>query len=263
MAVRTFVFDLDGVVYRGEQTLPHAVETIASLRRLGHQVYFFTNNSTQTRTKYVAKLSRLGIETDEAHIMTSSYATALYLKEQGAEGKSVFVVGEEGIRVELAAIGMRIVDDEHADYVVVGLDRKFDYDKIATAQHAIMRGAELIATNRDSTFPLEDGLVNPGAGTVVAAVETASGRKAKSIAKPETPAMTEIMHLAGTGPEETVMIGDRIDTDILVGKRVGAITVLVLTGVHTEADLAKFSAEMQPDLVVQHLGEMCDRLGIA
>jgi phosphoglycolate/pyridoxal phosphate phosphatase family enzyme len=256
LAVRAFVFDLDGVIYRGEQPLPGAIETIHTLRQLGHQVYFFTNNSTQTRTSYMHKLCGMGIPVDEEHIMTSSYATALYLDEQGARGASVYIVGGEGINVELTAIGMRVVDGPPADYVVVGLDREFCYDKLMKAQQAIFKGAQFIATNRDTTFPLEDGLVAPGSGSIVAAVEAASGVKPVTIAKPETPALLEIMHLAHSTPQDTVVVGDRLDTDILVGKRAGTITVLVLTGISKEADVAAAPAEMRPEVVVNYLPEM-------
>ena len=258
--IRTFVLDLDGVVYRGKQPLPGAVETIEALRRLGHQVYFFTNNSTKTRITYQQKLQSMGIPADLEHIMTSSYATALYLEEQGAQGKSVLVVGREGIREELKAVGMVISDDEKVDYVVVGMDRDFCYDTLTKAQHAIMGGATFIATNRDASFPMEGGMVVPGGGALVAAIEVASGTKPILIGKPETPAMMEVLHLAHATPKDAVIVGDRLDTDILVGKRIGALSVLVLTGVTKEEDLAKAPAEMQPDIVVKSLPEMLDKL---
>lgn len=256
MSVRTFVFDLDGVVYRGEQALPGAVDTIETLRRLGHQVYFLTNNSTQTRTTYANKLRGMGIPVDEEHIMTSSYATALYLIEQGAEGKSAFVVGEEGIRKELEAVGLRVVTEAPADYLVVGMDKSFNYDTLLRAQHAILGGAEFIATNRDTTYPLEAGLIVPGGGALVAAIEVASGVQPLVIGKPEPHTMNAILELAGCSPEEAVIVGDRLDTDVLLGKRVGSPTVLVLTGVTTERDLEQAPLELRPDVVVRALPEI-------
>ena len=260
MAVRTFVFDLDGVVYRGAQPLPGAVDTIATLRQLGHQVYFFTNNSTQTRTSYTEKLRNMGIPVDEEHIMTSSYATALYFMEQGAQGRSVFVVGEEGISVELSAAGMKIVEDgEKADYVVVGMDRQFTYEKLKKAQQAIFHGAKFIATNRDNTFPLEEGLVVPGGGAIVSAIEAASGVTPILIGKPEVYAMRKVLDLAGASPKDSIIIGDRLDTDVLVGKRLGALTVLALTGVTTEKDLESAPPELQPDIVIRNLPEILEK----
>jgi len=265
LAVRTFVFDLDGVVYRGEQPLPGAVDTIETLRRLGHQVYFFTNNSTQTRTSYAEKLQRMGIPADEEHIMTSAYATALYLKEQGAQGASVVVVGEEGPREELKAIGVRLVEDglnEKVDYVVVGLDRKFDYRTLTKAQQAILRGAKFIATNRDAAFPLEDGLVVPGGGALVAAIEVATGVTPVLIGKPETYAMRKLLELAHASPEDSVIVGDRLDTDVLLGKRLGATTVLVLTGVTSERELESAPPELRPDIVIHSLPELLKELNV-
>lgn len=279
MAVRTFVFDLDGVVYRGEQPLPGAVDTIQNLRQLGHQVRFFTNNSTQTRTTYANKLSRMGIDVDEAHIMTSSYATALYLTEIGAGGGSVLIVGEEGIEVEMKAIGMRIVKKperptsnvelptsnekhelRHVDFVVVGLDRSFCYETLMRAQQAIFHGAKFIATNRDSTFPLEEGLIAPGGGTIVSALETATGVRPMVIGKPETYAMQEILKLTKSTPADSVIIGDRLDTDILAGNRLGMTTVLVLTGVTSEKDLETAPLDMEPDIVIHSLPELMERV---
>lgn len=253
------------MIYRGEQPLPGAVETITTLRRLGYQVYFFTNNSTQTRASYAGKLNRMGISVDEKHIMTSSYATALYLKERGACGASVFIVGEEGPRVELSAIGMEIVNDRldtHVDYVVVGMDRNFTYEKLTKAQHAILNGAQFIATNRDATYPLEGGKVVPGGGALVAAIEVATGVAPVLIGKPEPTAMQKLLDLAHTSPKEAVIVGDRLDTDVLVGKRLGAVTVLVLTGVTTEADLREAPPECQPDIVIRQLSEILDRMAL-
>lgn len=195
--------------------------------------------------------------------MTSSYATALYLKERGACGASVFIVGEEGPRVELSAIGMEIVSDGvdvHVDYVVVGMDRHFTYEKLTKAQQAILNGAQFIATNRDATYPLEGGKVVPGGGALVAAIEVATGVAPVLIGKPEPTAMQKLLNLARTLPEEAVIVGDRLDTDVLVGKRLGAVTVLVLTGVTTEEDLQKAPPERQPDIVIRQLPEILDRM---
>lgn len=259
MAKRTFVFDLDGVIYRGDQPLPGAAETINNLRQLGHQVYFFTNNATQTRKTYVDKLTSMGIPVDKDHIMTSAYASALYLASRGAEGKKVYVVGEQGLRDELKKVGMLLVDcssPQDVDFVVSGLDRKFTYEKLTCAQQAILHGAEFIAANRDATFPLENGLVVPGSGALVAAIETASGTKPLLIGKPETTAMEELLEMAGASSSDAVIVGDRLDTDILAGKKIGAITVLVLTGITTTSLLEDAPDYLKPDVVVECLSDM-------
>lgn len=265
LAVRTFVFDLDGVVYRGNQPLPGAVDTIENLRRLGHQVYFFTNNSSRTRLEYLEKLSGMGITTDVDHIMTASYATALYLVEHGAQGKSVYMIGREGVREALLSVGMKIISDplvEKADYVVVGIDQEFSYCKIMEAQQAIYSGATFIGTNPDLTFPLEDGRVIPGNGALLAAIQAASGVQPIVIGKPETPAMQEILELAHATPQDTIVVGDRLDTDILAGRRIGARAVLVLTGIAKESDLEFAPPDMQPDIVVETLPDMLARLDL-
>ena len=265
MAVRTFVFDLDGVVYRGEQPLPGAVDTIETLSppQADNQVYFFTNNSSKSREFYVDKLQRMGIATDVEHIMTASRATALYLREEGAQGKSVYMIGQDGLRQALLSAEMRLVEDvsrEKVDYVVVGIDHGFNFQKLVDAQQAIFGGVEFIATNPDLTFPEENGRVTPGNGALVAAVEAASRVKATVIGKPSPTAIHEILALAGSSPEDAVIVGDRLDTDVLAGKRIGALTVLVLTGITSQADVDAAPPEMHPDIVVQTLPEMLQRL---
>ncbi len=262
MAVRTFVFDLDGVIYRGEQPLPGAADTILTLRRLGHQVYFFTNNSSKSRPFYREKLERMGIEADLEHVMTSGYATALYLTEIGAQGSTVYAIGQFGLKGELEAIGMKLVDGVDVDFVVVGIDRKFNYDMIVTAQNAIFRGAKFIAANPDTSFPLENGRVIAGNGALVAAIQAASGVAPIMIGKPETTGMHVILEQAHAAPEDTIVIGDRLDTDILAGNRIGAKTVLVLTGIATMADVEAADPEAKPQIIVNELPEMLEALGL-
>ena len=175
----TYVFDLDGVIYRGMEPQPHSREIIAALKAAGHTVRYFTNNSAQTRPNYSAKLTNMGIPTSIDEIMTSSYATALYLQDKGVTGGTAYKVGGAGIFEELEAIGIRVLSDDEdmdaeIDFVVVGLDRKFNYDKLMRAQNAILNGAQFIATNADPTFPMESGTLLPGGGCMVAAVRTAT-----------------------------------------------------------------------------------------
>ncbi len=265
MAASTFVFDLDGVVYRGNVPVPGAVTTIETLKQLGHQVYFFTNNATQTRTRFADKLRKMHIDTDDAHVMTSAYATALYLKDKGACDASVYVVGEHGLRAELEAIGMTLVDDprvEKTDYVVAGLDRQFNYDKLTRAQQAILRGATFIATNTDATLPLEEGVVVPGGGAIVAAIAAAAGVKPTVIGKPELPAMCELLHIANATPESTIVVGDRLETDILAGNRAKTITVLTLTGISSREEAECALGDMRPRFIVEDLTEILSNKSI-
>ncbi|MBC8102161.1 MAG: HAD-IIA family hydrolase [Cytophagales bacterium] len=262
---RVFVFDLDGVLYRGTDPVEGAAETLAALRqRPGVSLFFLTNNSTQDRSDYVEKLTRFGMPCTEDEVITSAFATAMYLAAgPGAEGKVALAVGGHGIRNELARVGITVrrpeemeVEGERIDYVVVGLDRDFNYHALLRAQQAILGGATFIATNRDGQFPAEGGTVTPGAGAVVAAIQACTGVVPDVIGKPETLGLKTILDRAKARPEEAVMIGDRCDTDVLCGNRLGVPTVLVLTGVTTEAQALAAPPEQQPGRILATLREL-------
>jgi 4-nitrophenyl phosphatase len=170
----------------------------------------------------------------------------------------MFAIGEFGLLGELEAIGMNLTDDEPVDYVVVGIDRKFNYDTLVKAQRAILGGAKFIATNPDTTYPLEEGRVVPGNGALVAAIRAATGVEPIMIGKPETTAMHEILELAHATPADTVVVGDRLDTDILAGNRIGAITVLVLTGIGTMEEVCAAGPDMKPRIIIKELPELLD-----
>ncbi|MGQ9524244.1 MAG: HAD-IIA family hydrolase [Armatimonadota bacterium] len=251
-----FIFDLDGVVYRGDEPVPYSAEAVAYLRDQGHYVCFLTNNSACTRTYYSQKLARFGISAEPSDVMTSAYATALRLQEMGLSGARVMVVGEQGLRQELSLAGVRFVEacnGSRADVVVVGIDRTFTYQKLKAAQQAILQGAVFIATNRDATYPLEEGAVEPGGGAIVAAIEVASGRTPILIGKPSDYTVRKILEAHGAQPEDAVIVGDRLDTDIAVGNAVGLKTVLVLTGVSTVQQVSDADPSTTPDLVLPDL----------
>ena len=261
---QVYVFDLDGVMYLGDTAIPYAAEAVRRLLGAGKQVYFLTNNSGRTRADYQQKLDEVnGLQVPESRIFTSAYATALYLKQRGAAGRSVFVVGEPGLAAELAASGGLIpvtqpdsVDPADIDYVVVGIDKSFTYDKLRFAHAAIMRGhAQFIATNRDATFPMETGEI-PGGGSLVAALATATGREPVTIGKPETHAYEAILADAKVTAAGSIMVGDRLDTDIAVGNRSGAATVLVLTGVTRLEQAQSAPPEWRPDRIIGDLREL-------
>ena len=259
-----YVFDLDGVLYLGDTAIAHAAEAVTRLREAGKQVYFLTNNSGKTRADYRRNLAEVnGLDVPETAIFTSAYATALYLKQRGAAGRSAFVIGEPGLATELAASGgLRpitepdTVSPREIDYVVVGIDRNFTYDKLRFAHAAITQGhAQFIATNRDATFPMETGEI-PGGGSLVAALATATGREPVTIGKPETHAYEAILAAAQVTAADSVMVGDRLDTDIAVGRRVGACTVLVLTGVTGSDQAHSAPPEWRPDRIIGDLREL-------
>lgn len=253
-----FIFDLDGVIYRGNTAVPYAAEAVDRLRSAGIKIHFLTNNASQTRESFVAKLSGMGIPSTVDEVMNSSYATALWFKEHGHLGKSVLIVGEPGCYELLRREGMDVLEpleDRHADFVVVGIDRQFNYEKLKWAQQAILKGATFIATNRDPTYPLE-GRVIPGGGSIVAAVATAGLQEPITIGKPSTYTLEKILEITGVPREAVAVVGDRLDTDILVGNRAGLETILVMTGVTTQAEADEAKGDMKPSRIVQDLREL-------
>jgi phosphoglycolate/pyridoxal phosphate phosphatase family enzyme len=254
-----FVFDLDGVVYRGKVPVPGAAEALHQLEADRHLVFFLTNNATASRADYAARLGGMGIPATAERIMTSAYATGRYLQEQGAEGKAVYLVGERGLTEEMNLAGMRVLPEEgeeQADYVIVALDRQFTYAKLRRAQAHLQGGARFIATNRDRTLPLEGGLEIPGGGSMVAALEACARPPEITIGKPEPYTWLEILSLAGSPPSQSAMVGDRAETDIFGAKRVGMQTVLVLTGATRAEDVPRLPPEQQPDHVLDSIAEL-------
>jgi len=253
------IFDLDGVVYRGDAAVPGAIPTLNHLAVNGHLLFFLTNNSTRSRRDYADKLGRMGYPATSDQIMTSAYATGLYLRRQGAEGRRVVLIGEHGLAEEMTGAGLIVVppdSDERADYVVVGLDRFLTFDKLERAFREVRAGATFIATNKDPTYPMEEGQEIPGGGSMVAALEYAVGRAPIAIGKPEPYTVEEILRLADGRPEGAMLIGDRLDTDIRVGRRLGLTTALPLTGVTTRSQVEVAAPDERPDFVMESLEEL-------
>ena len=251
-AAKGFVFDMDGVLYLGTQRLPGVQELFDALALRGRKVMLATNNSMSTPDAYVTKLAGMGINVPASAILTSAIATRDYLLRTLAPGSSIFVVG-------MPALSEQLFDDvpfrraesgEQPDALVIGLDRQFTYDKLKEASAMLREGARFVATNADATLPTESGLV-PGAGSVVAALSVASGRTPEIIGKPETPLMEMAIARMGIAPHEAVMIGDRLDTDVIAGHRAGMLTAMVLTGVSTREEAAV--AAIAPDLIANDL----------
>jgi 4-nitrophenyl phosphatase len=259
-AARGFVFDMDGVLYRGNEPLGGVGDVLNALRLRERPFMLATNNSMSTPASYVTKLGGMGIEVEAESILTAGMATRDYLLQTLPADAGVFVIGMPALREQLfSGTALRPVQfgEEQPAAVVVGLDLAFDYAKLRAANAAIRNGALFVATNTDATLPTESGLV-PGAGSVVAAIAVASGTMPITIGKPETPLVEQALAKMQTAPHESVMIGDRLDTDILAGHRAGMLTVLVLTGVSSRADIP--TAEVLPDLVVTDLTALVDAL---
>ena len=249
------VLDLDGVLYRGNQTVPGAPEAIERLRAAGKRVLFLTNNATRTESEVIAKLQRHGVDATPDEILTSARVTTDLLLERDLGGSTVYLIGGNGIRSALEEAGFVLLDGDdasNAEIVVIGSDRSFDWDAMRIASEAVRRGARFIATNSDPTLPTPDGLV-PGAGAIIAAVEVASGRTAEVVGKPELPMMRAA---AARLPGATAIgiVGDQPITDLDGGRAMGWTTILVLSGVVGAEQVEKL--EPQPDVVVADLAAL-------
>ena len=248
-------FDLDGVIWQGNQIIEGANDTINELQK-SKQVFFITNNSTKTRLEYQLRMSRIGIETTEEMIMTSGFAASAYLAETDP-GSRIFVIGEEGLQHELEQQDLIVVNGQvtdDIDYVLVGLDRFFGYAKLADALTAILNGARFLATNNDPQLPTERGLF-PGAGSIISALSTCSEKTPEIIfGKPNTHMLEQSLNQLKLDVSDAVFIGDRMDTDILAAKRLNMYNILVLSGI-TTPDMLKTS-KISPDLVLPTLNEL-------
>lgn len=261
------IFDLDGTIYLGEQALPGAVETCAELRRRGKQLLFASNKPLETRQAYAAKLSRLGIPATPEQVLTSAFVLGSYLARQ-APDLQLYVIGEGNLHAELRAHGLHLVDDLGGqdarqvidpvgiDAVVVAFDRTLDYRKLNIAYQALVRGARFFATNADKACPMPGGAI-PDAGATIAALEHITGRSLELVAgKPSPFILQAAMEYLGLPPECCLMVGDRLETDIRMGRQAGMLTALVLTGVTRREHLA--SQPLQPDFVLDGLAELVD-----
>ncbi len=253
-AYRGFVLDLDGTVYLGERLLPGARDAIAALRQAGRRLCFLSNKPIASRADYAAKLTRLGVPTDIGDVINSSYVLARWLARE-APGARCFVIGEPPLVAELEAAGLKLVDGPQADYVVVAFDRTFDYRKLDVALQAVTRyGARLVGTNPDRTCPVEDGEI-PDAAGMIGAVEGVTGRKVEPIVGKPSPITVEVaLERLGTPAADCAIVGDRLETDIAMGKAAGLGTILVLTGITRPGDPA--IARWQPDHVLASLEEL-------
>lgn len=244
--------DLDGVVWIGRETVPGAAETLAELLADGMEIVFVTNNSVKQPAAYAARLRRAGIDVSDNRVLTGGAATARLVAERVGTGGTAFVIGAPGFKETVAAAGLELLDGEaarSADAVVVSAHREFDYAELLTATRALQAGASLFGTSRDPTLPMPDGAW-PGTGATLAAVETASGKRAVTAGKPEPYLFDQARALIPTA-SRVAIVGDRIASDIEGGRRAGLRTVLVLTGACTRAEAE--AAATPPDHVIDDL----------
>ena len=246
-----FICDMDGVIYHGNRLLPGVKEFVEWLYRENKRFLFLTNSSERTPRALQQKLARMGLDVDESHFYTSALATAQFIKTQ-APGCSAYVVGAPGLYNALYQAGITI-NDVDPDYVVVGETSNYNYESILKAVELINKGAKLIGTNTDLTGPSERGII-PACRALTAPIELTTGVNAYFVGKPNPLMMRTGLRLLGVHSDEAAMVGDRMDTDIVAGTETGLDTVLVLSGVTSREDLAKYA--YRPKYVLNGVGEI-------
>ena len=246
-----FICDMDGVIYHGNKILPGVTEFIQWLHDEKKEYLFLTNNSGYTPRELHQKLARMGVDVPEEHFYTSALATAAFLKEQ-SPGCSVFAIGEAGLLNALYDAGITM-NDVNPDYVVVGEGRTYSLDTLTKATNLVLRGAKLVGANSDVSGPIENGIA-PACRALIAPIEMATGTNAYFCGKPNPLMMRTGLRMLNCHSAEAVMVGDRMDTDIVSGLESGMSTVLVLSGV-TSLDLMKTYA-YRPSVVLNGVGDI-------
>ena len=232
-----FISDMDGVIYHGNHLLPGVIEFVNWLKSNDKQFLFLTNSSERTPRELQQKLDRLGLDVDESHFYTSAMATASFLSSQCPDG-SVYVIGDAGLTKAMYDAGFSM-NDSNPDYVVFGETRTYNYEKLEQAIRLVLKGAKLIGTNPDLTGPTERGIV-PSTRALIAPIELATNTQAYFIGKPNPLIMRHALKKIGCKREDTIIIGDRMDTDIIAGIESEIETILVLSGVSSLEDIKKF-----------------------
>jgi len=254
MELQGIISDLDGTIYRGEKAIPGAPEVIRRVREKGIKVVFISNKPLERREAYAEKLTQLGIPTRPEEVVNSSLVMARYLARE-MPGAVVFVIGEQPLLEELAAAGMRFSENpSEIEAVIASFDRTFDYRKLNIAFQALKRGARFLATNADASCPVEGGEI-PDAGAVIGALKGCTGRDVELVVgKPSTLMVQTALEMLGLPPEQCLIVGDRLETDILMGKQAGLVTALVLTGVTDAQTLAK--SPIKPDYILGSIHDL-------
>lgn len=250
-AIKGFICDMDGVIYHGNHILPGVREFIKWMQDEKKEYLFLTNNSGYTPKELNQKLARMGLDVPEEHFYTSALATAAFLKQQ-APGCSVFAIGEAGLLNALYDAGLTM-NDVNPDYVIVGEGRTYSLDTLTKATNLVMGGAKLIGANSDVSGPIENGIA-PACGALIAPIEIATGKKAYFCGKPNPLMMRTGLRKLGCHSAEAVMIGDRMDTDVISGMESGMSTVLVLSGVSTRETLSTYA--YRPSMVLNGVGDI-------
>ncbi|MCP4424608.1 MAG: HAD-IIA family hydrolase [Chloroflexi bacterium] len=252
-----YIFDLDGTVYLGDALLPTAGETIIRLRQAGKRTVFLSNNPTRTREAYAAKLTRLGLSTPEEDVINSSYVMVDFLQRRML-GANLFVVGEQSLCDELQRAGFNLTDEaSQVDAVIASFDRTFEYRKLQIAFDAINNGARFFATNADRYCPVPGG-GEPDAAAMIAAIEACTNTQIEAVVgKPSAYMAEAILGLLDLPPDQCVITGDRLETDVLMGLNAGMSGALTLTGATTEKELAV--SEIKPTYALRQLADLISK----
>ena len=246
-----FICDMDGVIYHGNKLLPGVREFVDWLYKEKKHFLFLTNSSERSPKELQQKLWRMGLDVDESHFYTSAQATAKFISSQ-APGCSAFVIGGAGLIMALHDEG-RTMNDVDPDYVVIGEGNSYNYESIVKAVRLVLAGAKLIGTNSDLTGPSEDGIL-PACRAMIAPIEMATGQSAYFIGKPNPLIMRTGLRILGVHSEDAVMIGDRMDTDVVAGIETGLDTVLVLSGVTDPDEIKRFP--YRPKHILSGVGDI-------
>ena len=249
--MKGFISDMDGVLYHGNTLLPGVKEFVQWLQEEEKEYLFLTNNSGLTRRELKQKLERMGLDVPEERFYTSALATAAFLKEQ-SPGCSVYAIGEAGLLNALYDAGITM-NDVNPDYVVVGEGRTYSLETVTRATNLVLNGAKLIGANTDVSGPTEDG-ISPACGALIAPIEIATGQKAYFCGKPNPLMMRKGLRILNCHSGEAVMIGDRMDTDVISGLESGMSTVLVLSGISDEETVKQYA--YRPSIVLNGVGDI-------
>ena len=255
MSYRGAIVDLDGTVYRGGNPIPGAASGVETLRGAGIDPLFFSNNPLRDGEEYVTHLREMGIDARSGEACSAGVVTTEYLRESHADD-SIFLIGAPGLREQFERAELLLTDDPgQADVVVVSWTADFEFEDMRDALEAIDRETTFLGTDPDRTFPGENGTVVPGSGAIIGAVSATVGRDPDTIlGKPSQVALDVAIDRLGVPPDDCLVVGDRLDTDLAMGERVGMTTVLVLSGVADRTDIA--DSLVDPDYVIDGLGEI-------
>ncbi len=258
MALRGAVVDLDGTIYRGTSVLPGARKTVRMLRERGLDLLFLTNNPTRSAEAYADRLAEMGIDAAPEEILPAGAVTTAFVRREYPDA-DVYLIGSPGLREQLEAANLPLVSDpEAADLLVTSHDYGFDYDDLAAGLWALEAGAAFIGTDPDRTYPGEDGRPYPGSGAITRAVAGVAGREPdRELGKPSEVTVRLALERLGVPAEECLVVGDTPETDIALGRTVGMLSVLVLTGTTRRSDLP---VEPMPDHVIERFADLPDLL---